>query len=116
MYTVTYYKIGNRWFLDLPEHIEQGGDAEDLERFGHFHDFLDLAAAGATTVFFHMDVHPFDGADFLEFTGDTGEKTGGYYRLKSFEGQPVDLELWFNSIIYKNQPQLPQRIYIKRIK
>jgi hypothetical protein len=115
MYTVTYYKMGNRWFLDLPDYINQGGDPSDLERFGSFHDFLELAAEGEATIAFQMDTEPFEGADVLELTGTSGGRTGGYYHLHSFNGKPVDIELWFNSVIYSGQNELPKRIYLKRI-
>jgi hypothetical protein len=115
MYTVTYYKFGNRWFIDLPEYVEQGGDAEDLERIGAFHDFLELAAAGETTVIFQMDVQPFEGAEVAELTGTSGGNTGGYYHLSYLEGKPVDVELWFNTILYVDQTELPEKIYFKKM-
>jgi hypothetical protein len=115
MYMVTYYKFGNCWFLDLPEYIEQGGDEEDLERVGAFHDFLELAALGEDTVVFNLDVEPFDGADSAQLTGSSGGNTGGYYRINSFNDQPVDFELWFNLVLYINQPELPQKVYFKQI-
>jgi hypothetical protein len=115
MYTVTYYKFGSRWFLDLPEYMEQGGNEEDLERVGAFHDFLELAALGEDTVVFHLDVEPFDGADSAQLTGSSGGNTGGYYRITSFNDKPVDFELWFNLLLYIKQPELPKKVYFKQI-
>src|SRR5688572_1695720 len=115
MYTVTYYKIGNRWYLDFPEHIENGGEADDLERVGAFHDFLEMASLGEETICFHMDRDPFEGADVFELTGSTGEKTGGYYQILSYQGKAVDYELWFNTVIYTSQEVLPARIYLKKM-
>jgi hypothetical protein len=115
MFMVTYYKFGNRWFLDLPEYIEQGGDEEDLERVGAFHDFLELAAQGEDTVVFQIDTQFFDGADSAVLTGSSGENTGGYYRITSFNDQPVDFELWFNLFHFIKQPELPQMVYFKQI-
>lgn len=114
MFTVTYYKLGHRWFLDLPEYIHDGGDPEQLERIGAFHDFLEWAARGETTVAFYMDEQPFEGADTLELTGSSGDRTGGYYHLHSFEGTPVDFELWYNSLLYIQHGSLPPRLYIRR--
>jgi hypothetical protein len=115
MHTLTYYKMGNRWFLDLPEYIEHGGDSDDLERVGAFHDFLEMVAEGETTLVFQLDGHPFEGADVLELTGSTGGGTGGYYHLKTFEGREIDMELWFNIIFHINQQGLLPRYYIKRV-
>lgn len=115
MYTVTYYKLGHRWYLDLPDYIEQGGDAGDLERIGAFHDFLQAIAQGETTLVFRMDTEPFEGADFFELTGSSGGNTGGYYHLDTYNDQPVDYELWFNTVLYIEQRELPSRIYFKRV-
>lgn len=115
MYTVTYYKIGKRWYLDAPDYIAHGGEADDLERIGAFHDFLELAAEGASTVVFSMDTGAFDEADFFELVASSGGQTGGHYRLYSFQGRPVDLEVWFNAMIFTDQTTLPQRIYFKKI-
>ena len=115
MYTVTYYKLGNRWYLDAPDYLDQGGPEGDLERVGAFCEFLELAGRGASTVIFHMDTVPFDGADRLQLVGSSGGDTGGYYYLSCFQGQDVDLELWFNTMIYIGHTTLPQAIYIKRI-
>ena len=115
MQTVTYYKLGHRWYLDLPEFVQEGGDVEDLERIGAFHDFLEMASEGNDEVVFRMDAEPFDGADFFEMTGSAGKDSGGYYHVPSFEGKPVDFELWFNAIVYRQYETPPQRIYFKRV-
>jgi hypothetical protein len=115
MYTVTYYKIAGRWHLDAPEYLEKGGDPDALERIGAFHDLLELAAEGASSVVFLMDTHPFEGADQCELSGSSGGYTGGYYRVRQFRGQPLDMEVWFNTMIYYENPVLPQTIYFKRI-
>lgn len=107
--------MGNRWFLDLPEYIDQGGDSEDLERVGAFHEFLEMVSGGETTLVFQLDTHPFEGADLLELTGSTGGGTGGYYHLDTFEDQPVDLELWFNILSHISKQELVQKLYIKRV-
>lgn len=115
MCTISYYKVGNQWFLDFPEYLEQG-TAEDLERIGSFHDFLELAAAGQSTVHFKMAVTPFEGADLLILVGSSGEQTGGYYYLQSFQGKPLDIELWYNGVIYQfTQKELPQKLYIQQL-
>ena len=114
IYAVTYYKLGHRWYLDFPEHLEKGIDPEDLEQIGAFHDFLEVASEGEETIMFEMSEEPFEGADVAQLTGSTGERTGGLYQLSSFEGRSVDYELWFNTIIYLTQPALPQRIHLKK--
>lgn len=114
MFTGVYYKIGKSWFLDLPEYLEKGGNVDDLERIGGFHDLLELAANGSNSIVLNYDVEYFEGADIAELKGLSGENTGGYYYLKQFEGREVDLEIWVNKIAYESVTDLPQYIYIKK--
>lgn len=116
MNTATYYKIGTRWYLDYPEYLESGGDIDDLERIGGFYEFLELASRGSSTVRLQVDFEPFEGAELAEFCGSSGGKSGAYYCLYSFEGQPVHIEVWINNIIYLNREDLPERIYFKVIR
>jgi hypothetical protein len=116
MHRVTYYKLGQTWFLDLPEYLEQGGDPDHLERIGSFAEFLDLASGNASTIIFEMDMEPFEGASVFELTGSSGGRTGGYYHLSEYEGKRVDFELWFNTIIYIRNTELPKRLYLKKLK
>lgn len=115
MYNVTYYKFGNRWFLDLPEYIERGGDPDDLERIGAFHDFLEIIAGDKGTVNFLMDNQPFEGADYFELVGSSGGNSGGYYRAHFFNGEPMEMELWFNTLLYFSSSEMPEKIYFKKI-
>lgn len=113
MFVATYYKIGATWFLDYPEYLENEGDIEDLERIGGFGEFLELAAHGASTVNLQIDYVPFDGADVAELTGSSGEHSGAYYHLHTFQGQPVHIEIWLNDMIYINHKQPPEKIFFK---
>lgn len=115
LYTVGYYKIAGRWYLDAPEHLEMGGNPDALERIGSFHDLLEMASEGGSSVVFQMDTQPFDGAELAELVGSSGGDTGGYYRINRFLGQELDIEIWFNTLIYYENPVLPPTIFFKRI-
>jgi hypothetical protein len=112
MCTISYYKLGNKWFFDFPEYLEKGS-AEDLERIGSFHDFLELVSGNKSFVSFKMDVKPFEGANEMILTGSSGHNTGGYYHLPEWDGRKIDLELWYNSVIYSLLEQLPPKLYIQ---
>ena len=115
MYTVSYYKIAGRWYLDAPEYLEKGGNPDALERIGAFHDLLELAAEGASSVDFLMDTEPFEGADRCELSGSSGGDTGGYYCIHRFREQVLDFEIWLNTMIYMETTELPKTIYFKRV-
>lgn len=115
MKKVAYYKLESRWYLAAPEYIDNGGHADDLECVGGFRDFLEMAAAGALNVEFVKDSEPFEGADKFELLGSSGGETGGYYRLSTFEGKQVDMELWLSTMDCLHEGRLPDTIYFKRI-
>jgi len=113
---VSYYKLGDSWYLDLPEYLEQGAASEgDLERIGAFRDFLELASEGKSSVKFQIDNQPSAGADVLELAGFTGGRSGAYYCIKQFREKKVDLELWFNQVIYHFVDMPPEKLYIKEL-
>ncbi|MEI6945683.1 DUF6717 family protein [Paraflavisolibacter sp. H34] len=114
MFTITYFKLGTRWFLDYPQHLDQGGAEEDLEAIGGFVDFLNLAAKGLDFVHLEIGDQPFTGAEVAERTGFSGEKTGGYYLISQVDGLSAEVELWVNEMIYSLFSDLPERLYYKR--
>lgn len=115
IYTVHYYKLGNKWYLDYPPYIDDGGNPDDLERIGYFHDFLEFVSAGAHSLSFLMSVDPIKGADVMTLIGGSGDNTGGYYLLERFQGKELKYELWMNTVLYHQQNELPQKIYIKPV-
>lgn len=115
MRTVIYYKLGDRWYVDLPDYVEEDRNLDDLERVGAFHDFLDFAAEGQQEVVFHMDLSPFEGADVFEYMGAAGENMGAYYQVRTFDGRPVDFELWSNEVLNWTYGRPPEKIFFKRI-
>lgn len=113
MLTVTYYKIGGRWYLDAPEYLKEGGNPDALERIGNTYDLLEYAALGRSSVQLLLHTEPFEGAEEAILVESTGEKSGGRYWLHTFKGQVVDIELWINELIYHYHKELPAKIYGK---
>lgn len=115
MFLITYYKFGNRWFLDMPDIEEKGGNADDLERVGAFNDLLDLVAQGELAVTFQVDFAPFEGAEMAELTGTSGDDTGAYYTIHTLGGKQIEIELWMNTSLYYKDSELPPHIYFKKV-
>lgn len=115
LYTVSYYKIAGRWYLDAPEYLEKGGNPDTLERIGSFHDLLEIAAEGESSVIFQMDIHPFEGSESCHLVGYSGGNSGGYYRIHRFLGQILDIDIWFNTFVFYDILSMPSTIYFKRI-
>lgn len=76
-----YYKIAGRWYLDLPDYLEQGGAPEDLERDGSLKDLLERVAQGKSSVHLVLDTHPFEGAEEAMLIGESGDHSGAYYLI-----------------------------------
>ena len=114
MYILTYHKFGGKWFLDYPEYLEGGGVEEDLECIGHSRRLLDLISEDDLNARLLFSFEPFEGSDEAVLIGSSGGRTGGYYQLRRFDGQPVDLELWVNQLIYQCRDELPDRFYLKK--
>lgn len=113
---VNYYKIGSRWYLDLPEYLEKpDAHEEDLERIGSFRDFLELASGGNSVLKFEINEESSAGADLLQLSGTPGDDAGAYYLLKNFNGKQLDIELWFNQVIYHFVDTPPENLYIKQL-
>lgn len=114
MCVLSYYKLGNNWFLDLPDYLEKpGAYADDLECIGSFHDFLEWLASGREAIRLQISTERFDGAEVLVLTGDTGDQSGGYYYIGTFDQTTVDLELWVNRVIYFFVDKLPEHLFVK---
>jgi hypothetical protein len=114
---VNYFKLGDTWYLDLPEYLETpGARDEDLERIGSFHEFLEFASSGnATSLRFEFIEQATSDADLLILSGSPGDGSGVYYHLKEFKGQNLDIELWFNQVIYHFTETPPERLYIRQV-
>jgi hypothetical protein len=113
MFTVTYYKIAGRWYLDNPDYLEKGGNPDNLERIGVVYDLLEQAAQGRSSVQLVLDTKPFEGAEEAVLIESSGAHTGAHYLLHSISGQRVDLEIWINELIYHYHDELPPTIYGK---
>jgi hypothetical protein len=114
MLTVTYYKIANRWYLDLPSYAKRG-NPDDLEIMGGAYDLLELCAEGRSTIKALIATKPFEGADVATLTGTSGDQTGAYYHIATYKGKVVNLEIWIGDLIYRFKAALPQKIYGKVI-
>jgi hypothetical protein len=113
---VNYYKLGDTWYLDLPEYLEKpGAHEDDLERIGSFHDFLEIAANGKHNLKFEINEQASGDSDLLQLSGSPGDLSGAYYHLKEFKGHHIDIELWFNQVIYYFVETPPERLFIKEL-
>lgn len=116
MKTHTFYKEScGGWYIDLPEYIEQGGSKGDLAMVAGADTMLDIVANGNNRVTITMDAMPFEGADELMLLRHCEPSMGGgYYLMSSFEGKPVNQEMWLCAVTEFVFGGMPELIYVKK--
>ena len=110
-----FMKTGRDWYIDLPEFLEQGGNIGDLQMVDGADIMLDIIARNETEVTLQISKDEFDGADVLTLPElcdpDIG---GGYYFLKTFEGELVNRTMWLCQVTEFVLGDIPSHIFIKR--
>jgi hypothetical protein len=110
-----FVKNGTDWFIDLPEYIEQGGNAGDLQMVDGADTILDLMANRGTTVVLNISEEPFEGADMLILTEKCDPAIGGgYYHMENCNGKPVNQRMWLCQVTEFVFGSLPERIFVKQ--
>lgn len=111
----TFIKTGRDWYIDLPEFIEQGGSAGDLQMVDGADKMLDMMAGEEHSVMLYVSRDPFDGADLLSLTEKCDPYMGGaYYFMKTYEGQEVNRTMWLCQVTEFVFGDLPPEIFVKR--
>ncbi|SEO28850.1 DUF6717 family protein [Niastella yeongjuensis] len=114
METYLFVKNGDEWFIDLPEYIEQGGNAGDLQMVDGADTMLDLMAERGTSVVLNISEEPFEGADVLVMTGKCDPSVGGaYYLMEKYNGREVNHRMWLCQVTEFVFGKLPERIFVK---
>jgi len=115
MKTYKFIKSGNDWYIDLPEYIEQGGTAGDLQMVDGGDIMLDMMAGNEGHVKLMIDDVLFDGADGLILTEKCEPYIGGgYYLMKYYEGQEINRTMWLCQVTEFVFGDMPAQIFVKR--
>ena len=109
-----YKEPDGRWYIDLQQYLEQGGDKADLEMVAGADTFLDIIANGQANVYAQLSDEPFGQSDQL-FLKTTGEFSGAYYKLEKYRDIKFDdFEMWLCDVTaYVFQGKFPDIIYFK---
>lgn len=115
MNTYTFVKEGRDWYIDLPAYIEQGGSKGDLQMVEGADEMLEMMAEGKRSVVLTIDREPFSGADVLDLVEKCDPFVGGgYYRMHTYEGNPVMRTMWLCGVLEFVFGEIPSKIYVKR--
>ena len=115
METYLFVKNGDDWFIDLPEYIEQGGNAGDLQMVDGADSMLDIMAERGTSVVLNISEEPFEGADVLVLTEKCDPSVGGgYYLMEKYNGKTINHRMWLCQVTEFVFGKLPERIFVKQ--
>ncbi|MDP4265544.1 MAG: hypothetical protein Q8941_23670 [Bacteroidota bacterium] len=111
-----FVREDNRWYIDLPEFLAQGGSKGDLEMISGADTMLDIVAGEKNEVTLQINTEPFDNADELLLTELCDPILGGgYYHMNRFENKEVNRDLWLCDVTRFVFGDIPKKIYVKRI-
>jgi hypothetical protein len=113
--TYTFIKTDGEWFIDLPEYIEQGGSAGDLQMVDGADTMLEVMAGTNESVTLTIATGPFENADELVLTEKCDPIIGGgYYLMKTYRGQEINRSMWLCQVTEFVFGDLPERIFVRQ--
>jgi hypothetical protein len=113
--TYTFIKRDGDWFIDLPEYLEKGGSAGDLQMVDGADTMLDVMADKKASVTMTISTEPFNGADELVLTEKCDPFIGGgYYLMKKYKGQEINHNMWLCQVTEFVFGGIPERIFVRK--
>src|SRR6187399_1611883 len=110
-----FIRTGKDWYIELPEFIEQGGSAGDLQMVDGADKMLDMMAGNNDSVTLKIAKEQFEGADVLRLTEKCDPYIGGgYYIMKHYEGQEINRTMWLCQVTEFVFGDIPPLIFVKR--
>jgi len=111
-----FIREGIRWFIDVPEYLEQGGARADLEIVSGADIMLDIIAGKENEITLELDTAPFPDAEELILTELGDPRLGaGYYHMKQFENKEIDKYLWLCDVTRFVFGDIPEKIYLRKV-
>ena len=111
-----FRKESGRWYIDLPEYLEQGYRKTDLEMVEGTHKLLNTIAQGGNKITLRLSTKPFQGAGVLELQEHCDAPRGGaIYLMEGCQGRRLDSLIWICDIALFVFGDMPQQIFFQRI-
>jgi hypothetical protein len=111
-----YRDEDNRWYINLPEFIEQGGSKEELEMVSGADTFLHILSSGSDKVSLLISNQPFIDSEqlHLDYTDPDNPLEGAYYWLLEYKKETFSLKIWLCSVTLFVLGEYPDVIYFKQ--
>lgn len=115
MKTYKFIKNGNAWYIDLPDYIDQGGNMGDLQMVDGADKMLDMMSNSYDSVILSVSKERFDKSDcIILFEKCDPLIGGGYYMMRTYEGQEVNQRMWLCQVIEFVFAEIPEIIFVRR--
>ena len=116
MKLTTFIKRNEKWFIELPEFIEQGGIESDLEIEPGNHALFEMLSPGKSRICLFASETPFENADKLVlFEPATPSVGGAYYFIQNFMGERMNKRIWIKDLLLLIFEDQPETIYFKLV-
>lgn len=116
MKTYRFKKEDDKWYIDLPQFLEAGGNKADLQMVEGADTMLDLMADQKNEVRLQLSMTEFKDADKLDLKERCDPSVGGgYYIMELYEGRKIELLMWLCGVTEWVFGELPERIFVKRV-
>ena len=113
MYYRFYKNALNRWYIDFPSYLEDGGDIASLEMVAGADLLLDILAMGSNEVDVTFSDVAFDGANTLTLAHMGDLEGGAYYNCCSVKGVDYELYVWLCDVTLQVLGYFPDTIYFQ---
>lgn len=110
MKKIRFYRDENRWFADLPEWIENGGDRDDLEMILGADEWLDIIYNNEESVILNLSITPLRNKIVLNQADDAG----GVYIAHEYNEEIVNHVLWLCAVTKFVFGEFPETIYYEK--
>ena len=114
--THVFKKEAGKWYIHLPQYLEQGWSKNDLQMEEGAHQLLSAVSSGRQRVTLKFSTRPFEGANELELMEHCAAPKGGaVYLMETCQGRATSSFVWFYDIALFVFGNFPDYIYVQRI-
>ena len=109
IYKYPFYKEDNKWYIDFPQYIANGGQKSDLLMVAGADKMLDVLSDNTDNITLEFSAEKFDSPDIVlkKFIGDPW---GATYTTNSKRVKVV----WLCNVTKVVMGNHPERIYVKK--
>ena len=113
----TFRKEDGKWHICPDEHPENNKHKTYFEKVAGTDEFLYVLARKKKKITISMDTEPFENADVLKLDElCDAPMGGGYYVMHTYRGKEINKRMWLCDIVLFLFGDMPQQIYVRRIK